>query len=310
MALFGVLAVNKPKGLSSRFVVNRVQHAVSPDKAGHTGTLDPLATGVLLLAIGNATKLVEFSLEHSKCYVATFEFGKTSDTLDCVGNVTEVADGHIPSEDELRSELLKWVGTVQQVPPQFSAVNIGGKRAYRLARKGVEFELEAREIVIHELELLEFQYPFFKLKIDCGSGTYVRSLGRDVARGLRNHAIMTDLVRTRVGDFHLNECVEFDALRSREEIAPHLKAPQRLLQEWPFISFTDAQVTDLRHGKQMNIPAADGMDRIATFDPSGELVGLMIRIQDSGLFRSVRVFNTIADTPQPMASSSKQSPES
>ncbi len=171
--MFGVLAVNKPKNLSSRFIVNRLQHIVDTVKVGHTGTLDPLATGVLLLAFGNATKLVEFSLEQSKCYVASFEFGKTSDTLDSTGTVTEISGGRIPSFVELQEELVKWIGKINQVPPQFSAVNIGGKRAYRLARKGVEFELEPREIEIYALELLEYRFPHFKLKIDCGSGTYV-----------------------------------------------------------------------------------------------------------------------------------------
>ncbi len=121
---------------------------------------------------------------------------------------------------------------------------------------------------------------------------------------------MTELSRTRVGTFHLDVCAEFDELRSREDITRHLAAPERLLQNWSFIKFNDAQVTDLRHGKQMAIPVAEGIDRIATFDPSGELVGLMIRIQESGLFRSVRVFNVIDETPQPIASNNKQSPES
>ncbi len=309
MALFGVLAVDKPPGMSSRFVVNQVQYTVQPDKAGHTGTLDPLATGVLLIAIGNATRLVEFSLAHSKCYVATFEMGKTSDTLDCTGEVAEVAVSRIPALTELQAELTKWTGKVMQVPPQFSAVNIGGKRAYRLARKGVEFELQPREIEIHSLELLDYQFPFFRVKIDCGSGTYVRSLGRDIARGLGTEAIMTELTRTRVGGFELADCVPYDAIRSREDIVANLAPSQQLLLDWPFIHFTESQVIDLRHGRQMQIPTADGLDRIAAFDPAGELVGLMER-QPTGLFRSVRVFNVADATSQPMASSSRQSPES
>ncbi len=290
--------------------MNRVQHIVNPYRVGHTGTLDPLATGVLLLAIGNATKLVEFSLEQSKCYVASFEFGKTSDTLDCTGTVSETVVCKIPSRGELQSELQRWIGKVKQVPPQFSAINIAGKRAYRMARKGVDFELEPREIEIYGLELLKYDFPYFTLQIDCGSGTYVRSLGRDVARGLGSDAIMTELTRTRVGTFHLNECAQFETLRCLDDMLAGLALPERLLEDWPFIPLDALQVIDLRHGRQMKILAADGLDRIATFDPSGELVGLMIRIHESGLFRSVRVFNTIAETPQPTANNSKHSPES
>ncbi len=202
MPLFGVLPVSKSKNVTSRRVVDQVERLVRPDRVGHTGTLDPLAEGVLLLAIGHATRIVEFSHEWSKSYIATFELGKRSDTLDSTGEIEVCPAAAIPSRQEIETELQRWVGEVQQVPPLHSAINVAGKRAYRLARKGVDFELPARTIQIHRLDLLEYDYPRLRLEVDCGSGTYIRSLGRDIADGLGTSAIMVDLVRTRIGPFH------------------------------------------------------------------------------------------------------------
>ena len=203
MPLFGVLPINKRAGISSRVVVNRIQRLVHFERVGHTGTLDPMATGVLLMAIGNATKLVEFSHELPKAYAATFEFGKTSDTLDVTGQITELPVECIPTREQIETELCKWQGRVQQVPPNFSALFIDGKRAYKLARKGVDFDLAPRDVEINKLELLEYDFPKLKLNIECGSGTYVRAIGRDIAAGLGTQAIMTELTRTKIGPFTL-----------------------------------------------------------------------------------------------------------
>ena len=312
MALFGVLPINKPAGCSSRVVVDRIQRLVSQERVGHTGTLDPMATGVLLMAVGAATRLVEFSHELNKSYTATFELGKTSDTLDITGEVTvfETPDTTPPTESQVLAELSKWQGRVQQVPPNFSALMVEGRRAYKMARKGVEFDLAAREVEIQKLELLEYNYPFVKLNIDCGSGTYVRSLGRDLAAGLGTAAIMTELTRTRVGPFELSDCVDARGLYNRIEVARHLFPAQRLVHNWPTITLTDTQAFSLRNGAQITFDEALEHSRYAAFDQQGELVALIQSTQSAGAFRSIRVFHVEHTAKIPRKVKAKHRPQS
>jgi tRNA pseudouridine55 synthase len=312
MALFGVLPINKPAGCSSRVVVDRIQRLVSQERVGHTGTLDPMATGVLLMAVGAATRLVEFSHELNKSYTATFELGKTSDTLDITGEVTdfETPDATPPTESQVLAELSKWQGRVQQVPPNFSALMVDGRRAYKMARKGVEFDLAAREVEIQKLELLEYNYPFVKLNIDCGSGTYVRSLGRDLAAGLGTAAIMTELTRTRVGPFELSDCVIARDLYNRIEVARHLFPAQRLVHNWPKITLTDEQAFSLRNGAQITLDEAPEHSRYAAFDQQGELVALIQSTESAGAFRSIRVFHVEHTKKQPRKVKAKHRPQS
>ncbi len=312
MPLFGVLPINKPAGCSSRVVVDRIQRLVGQEKVGHTGTLDPMATGVLLMAVGHATRLVEYSHELPKSYAATFELGKTSDTLDVTGQVTnfETAIENVPTEQQVRAELLKWQGRVQQVPPNFSALVIDGRRAYKMARKGVRFDLAPRDVDIFQLELVAYNYPFLKLNIDCGSGTYVRALGRDVAEGLGTAAIMTELTRTRVGPFVLSDCVVARELYNRIEVARHLFPAQRLVHDWHSVTLNEEQTIDLRNGVPLILEQETGRARCAVFDPQGELAGLMQATHEPEVFRSIRVFHAENAANQPRKIKAKHRPES
>jgi len=312
MPLFGVLPINKPAGCSSRVVVDRIQRLVGQERVGHTGTLDPMATGVLLMAVGSATRLVEFSHELEKSYTATFEFGKTSDTLDVTGDVRIVDTANIaaPTEAQILAELSKWLGRVEQVPPNFSALVVDGRRAYKMARKGVEFDLAAREVEIFKLELIEYNYPFVKLNIDCGSGTYVRAIGRDLAVGLGTAAIMTALTRTRVGPFLLSDCVVARDLYNRIEVARHLFPAQRLVHDWHAITLTEEQVFALRNGSQLTFDQAPEQTRCAALDQQGELIGLIQATQVPELFRSIRVFHVEHTKKQPRKIKARHRPES
>lgn len=310
MALFGVLPINKRAGISSRVVVNRIQRLVHFERVGHTGTLDPMATGVLLMAIGNATKLVEFSHELPKAYAATFELGKASDTLDVTGEVVDVPIDFVPTLEQIQVELCKWQGRVQQVPPNFSALFIDGKRAYKLARKGVDFDLAPRDVEISKLELIEYQFPILKLNIECGSGTYVRAIGRDIALGLGTQAIMTELTRTQVGPFYLSDCVDARGLYNRVEVQQKLQQPQRLVNDWHFVTLDEQQVIDLRNGVPLTLPQQVGRDRFAVVDANAELVGLMEATQVPEVFRSLRVFHAENAANQPRKIKTKQRPES
>lgn len=310
MPLFGVLPIDKRAGISSRVVVNRIERLVRSERVGHTGTLDPMATGVLLMAIGSATKLVEFSHELAKGYEATFELGKSSDTLDATGEVKEADIAVQPSAEAIQTELSKWQGRVQQVPPNFSALVIDGRRAYKMARKGVEFDLAPREVEINRLELVDYQFPFFKLNIECGSGTYVRAIGRDIAQGLGTHAIMTALTRTRVGPFTLDDCVDARGLYNRYEVQQHLHPPQRLVHNWYTVTLNEEQTIDLRNGQTLRLNEQIGRHRFVVVDSAQNLVGLMEATQEAGVFRSLRVFHADNAANQPKKIKTKQSPES
>ena len=181
---FGILNVDKPTGITSRDAVNRVERLFGKVKCGHAGTLDPLATGVLVICVGPATRLIQYVQRLPKQYRAVFQLGRESVTDDVEGEVELVAGAPEPTRAEIEAALPQFLGDILQRPPAHSAIKVDGQRAYDLARRGEEFELPARTISIYRLEVLRYEYPELELAIECGSGTYVRSLGRDLAAAL------------------------------------------------------------------------------------------------------------------------------
>jgi len=226
--LNGFIVVDKPKGITSHEVVKRVRKLVGKGvKVGHTGTLDPLATGVLILALGKATRLSEYLLKQDKCYRVVGQFGLSSPTYDVDGNVKEVECRNV-EEEELKRALEKFRGEIEQVPPPFSAVKVKGKRAYEIARKGEEVKLPPRKVKVHSLKLTSFDYPLFELELCCSSGTYVRSLVNDLGKVLGCSAVVKELRRTRVGRTSIEEAVPLERLE-REGVEKFLREPRELL---------------------------------------------------------------------------------
>jgi len=213
--MFGVLNLNKPPGLTSRDVVNIVQRMAKPAKVGHAGTLDPMATGVLLVCVGPATRLISILQQASKTYVAEFRLGETSDTDDSTGTVV-VTDADFPpvSREELDAALKQFEGAFDQVPPAFSAVKVKGQRAYAKARRGEDVQLSAKQVTVYSIDVLSYTWPVLSVKIVCGSGTYIRSIARDLGERLRCGGLMSALERTAIGEF----CV-IDALVT-EDLTP------------------------------------------------------------------------------------------
>src|SRR6478609_12096076 len=206
--MFGLLNVDKPAGITSRDVVNRVQRLVRPHKVGHAGTLDPLATGVLVIAIGPATRLIEYVQRMPKSYQGTFLLGRTSDTEDVEGNVVELPHTPVPSRDDILAAIPRFLGTIEQRPPAFSALKVAGQAAYKLARRGEAVELAARPVEIISIDLVRYEYPELELRVRCGSGTYIRSLGRDLAEALGSAAVMSQLRRIAIGPFQVEESLQ------------------------------------------------------------------------------------------------------
>jgi len=202
-----IVAINKPKGPTSFWIVAQIRKITGIKKVGHAGTLDPLASGVLVVAIGReATKKISETVAKEKEYLADIRLGQISDTDDEEGVKTKINDYH-PSPEEVIGVLNKFVGEIQQIPPQFSAIKVAGRPAYKSARKGEKLELKARSVVIKKIELLEYDYPNLKIRVATGPGVYIRSLARDLGEALKTGAYMSDLIRTRVGEYELAQAL-------------------------------------------------------------------------------------------------------
>ena len=270
--MFGILNLRKPSGPTSRDYVNSIQKLMRPEKVGHAGTLDPLASGVLLVLIGQAVRLTDAVHTLSKEYVGTFQLGVTSESTDCETPLIPLESAPLLARPALEEQLPFFVGNIEQSPPKYSAVWIGGKRAHELARAGKEFEMPSRQVSIESLEVISFEYPFFELKMTCGTGTYVRSLGRDIARKLGSDAVMTKLVRTAIGPFRLETGCDMDALTSRESIESRLAPALDGVKHWPRAVPSDETILHFEQGKQVNQ---------SELNPIGELEGDFAAVTDS-----------------------------
>jgi tRNA pseudouridine55 synthase len=286
--MHGLLNLHKPSGVTSRWVVDRVQRLVRPERAGHAGTLDPLASGVLVVAVGWATRLIEHVQRMPKRYTGTFLLGRSSPTEDIDGEVTLLADAQQPTPEQLGKAVRAHTGVIQQRPPAYSAVKVAGRRAYDLARRGREVDLAPRPVEVYRLRVARYEYPELVLDVECGSGTYVRSLGRDIARWLGTEAVMSALVRTAVGDFWLNDAHDLAAL-SPETLAAWLSPSALAVHGVPRIDVTDDEAVRLRQGQMISRQAKCEAAEWAAFDSRGRLVALLQPRPDDRLAPS-RVF--------------------
>lgn len=287
--MFGILNINKPVGVTSRDVVNRVQRLVKPDKAGHAGTLDPLAAGVLVVCIGPATRLIEYVQRMPKRYYATFLLGLTSETDDLEIEPTPVPNAPQPTREEVSAALPSQIGRIQQVPPAHSAIKLGGRRAYDLARQGKSVDLAARPVEVFGIELIEFDYPRLSLDIRCGSGTYIRSIGRDLARAMGTAAVMSNLTRTEVGRFSLSDACPFDELIDQQRIEHKLSSPLDAMADLPRLSLTSEELARIRSGQFLEKSLAITGDEAAAVDEQGRLVAVLTRHR-SGQWKPARNF--------------------
>ena len=254
---FGFINIDKPSGVTSSAIVNKIKW-LSGVPCGHMGTLDPLASGVLPVGVGNATRLFDYFLKKQKTYIAEFTFGETADTLDCTGEI--VRGGHVPTEEEILSVLPQFIGELDQVPPKYSAKNVNGKRGYDLARAGIEFELAPKRITVHGIEFLgraDGKENAYNFKIDCGGGTYIRSLARDIAIACGTQGLMSALRRTKSGIFTVENAVKLEDL-TEENIQEMLLATDMVLP-FPVLELTAPNKNKI----------FDGMS-IATDYPEGE----------------------------------------
>ncbi len=261
---FGFFNVDKPSGIVSSTVVNKCKW-LSGLPCGHMGTLDPLASGVLPVGVGNATRLFDYFLNKEKEYIAEFTFGVTSDTLDSTGALS--FGGEIPKAEEINQVLPKFIGELMQIPPKYSAKNVNGQRGYDLARAGVEFTLPPKKIKVFEVELLGKSQTIenaFSFKIRCGGGTYIRSLARDIAAELGTQAVMSALQRTQSGAFTLENALPFSVFETDpalEELENYLIPTDKVLP-LPTIRENGKRAEKLLHGLSVACEEADGLYKL------------------------------------------------
>lgn len=276
----GFLVVDKPSGISSNQMVGKVKKTLGTKKVGHAGTLDPMATGVLVLAVGKVTRLIRFIQDQEKEYVATAMFGVATDTLDADGAVLSREPMQF-DEDDLEAILPRFRGTISQVPPMVSALKHEGRRLYELAREGQVVERDARRVEIHELEILSVgppPYPEIEFRVVCGKGTYVRSLADDMASVLGGQAHLTALRRTRIGTFGIADSLSVDDLDSWKD---YLITPAAALSAYPAVTVDEETARGVRNGVRfVGGPLVEGPEGepFSVLNDGGDLIAVYARV--------------------------------
>lgn len=267
----GVLPVDKPAGPTSHDVVSRARRALGTRRIGHTGTLDPFATGLLLLCVGNATRIAEYLTARDKRYTATVRLGVTTDTDDCTGTVLARAEAAVP-DAALEAAVAEMRGHFMQVPPSYSAKKKAGRRAYQLARAGMEVELAPVPVTIHELRVIERRGAEFDLDVTSSSGTYIRAIARDIGAQVGSGAHLTALRRVAIGAHRVDDALPLDTLgdpaRTEAAMIPLIRA----MADFPMVPLDPAGVVDVRHGRSVAVNAADA--DVACFVHDGGLIAI------------------------------------
>jgi tRNA pseudouridine55 synthase len=263
--LVGILIVDKPEGISSSAVVARVKRLLKVNKIGHCGTLDPFATGVLVLCLNQATRIADQLLDQDKIYRFTMKLGQETDTLDCTGEITGTFSGTPSSRNDFEAAIAQFRGSFTQQVPRFSAIKIGGRRLYELTRKGVHVEPPSRAVCVRRLELLSFDWPNAVLDVHCSKGTYVRKLASDIGNALGCGAHVTHLIRLASGPFRIEQAItleelsaSFDACEWQSKVIPM----NQTLGHLPAISIMDERILNgLRNGQMDPSLEAECRDR-------------------------------------------------
>jgi tRNA pseudouridine55 synthase len=279
----GLVVVDKPAGLTSHDVVARVRRLAGTRKVGHAGTLDPMATGVLVLGLNRATRLLGHLTLTDKRYDATIRLGVTTTTDDAEGEVVETRPTDGLTEDAVRESLVAFRGKIEQVPSAVSAVKVDGKRAYARVRAGEQVDLPPRRVTIHELDVRAVSLPTVDVSVHCSSGTYIRSIARDLGAALGVGGHLSTLRRTAVGAFDLSGARTLDELAEHFSLTPIAEAARAT---FPALDLDDAQTADVRVGRRLDI---DLLATTALFGPDGEFLALY-REGEDGRAKAVAVF--------------------
>jgi tRNA pseudouridine55 synthase len=280
-AISGALVVDKPVGMTSHDVVQAIRNGTGLRRAGHTGTLDPRASGVLVILVGPAVRLSEYVSASDKRYQAIIRLGGSTDTFDAEGMVTPTKDPVNVTESQFEEALKTFVGEIEQTPPPYSAVKVQGRKAYEMAREGEEVELAPRKITVHHLEVLEWTPPEVVIDVHCSSGTYVRSLANDLGVMLGCGAYLVGLRRTKSGRFSLRDAVPLRKLQEAFTAGnwyQYLIPAAEALGDWPAVELNPDEVEGVRHGHRVKVVGEPKETKVRGVSTQGELVALMVLV--------------------------------
>jgi tRNA pseudouridine55 synthase len=287
----GLFVVDKPVGPTSHDVVAIIRRGTQFRKVGHTGTLDPYASGVLIVLLGAVTRLAEYLLELDKEYLATVRFGAATSTYDAAGVITATRSFFI-REESLAAKLETFVGERMQVPPAYSAIKIDGRKAYDLARKGEPVDLAPRQVHIHLLELVRWESPNAVIRVRCSRGTYIRALARDIGEAMNTYAHLVSLRRTRLGPFAVEHATTLEELKHRfldgswEKVAMPSSA---VLEGWPTVNLSPEDEVKIRNGIAVSAPA-EAAGRARAINGERELVAVLEADPAAGVWQPRKVF--------------------
>ena len=267
--MLGILLINKPEGITSHDVVQRVRRKLGTKRVGHAGTLDPIATGLLVLAVGPATRFLQFLSLEPKEYDCTFHFGQETNTYDSEGEI--VAEADVPADlvERVSTNLRQFLGPIKQMPPIFSAIKKAGKPLYAYARKGEDVEIEPRKVFLEKFELLSETPPRLEFHIVCSGGTYVRSLAHDLGKVVGCGSHVVELQRTRVGRFDIDDSIELD------DVTPEALIPlRRALEPMPMVHLNLGQLDRIRNGQWIRTESPAPTATVALLDLEGNVVSV------------------------------------
>ncbi len=268
----GILIVNKPTGLTSHDVVARVRRSTRTRQVGHAGTLDPLATGVLVVCLGVATRISEYLLGHAKRYRAKIRLGLETNTYDASGDIIARREVNV-DRTGVEAALTQFTGEIPQVPPMYSAIKREGQKLYELARQGIEVERAARSVIIHSIQLLDFQLPDMTIDVSCSAGTYLRSIAHDLGSALGTGAHLIELTRTASGPFTLDQAIDLETLTT--QWADHLRSIDEALSDWPLAILAEPDRSRALNGAPLFSVKLSG-DRCRAHDEQGHLLALLV----------------------------------
>lgn len=277
----GIILLDKPKDITSFGAVARVRRICSEKKCGHTGTLDPMATGVLTIMLGGATRFCELLPSHNKAYIASFRLGTVTDTLDITGKVLETREVNVTAS-QVKEKLTDFVGEISQLPPMYSAVSVNGQRLYDLARQGIEVERKARQVTVFSIDMLSEneENAEYTICVECSSGTYIRTLIADLGEALGCGAVMTDLRRTKANGFNIENAVTLEQLADAAEngtLDELVISVDKALEEYPVIKVTAAQAKRFSNGGELDLQRLKYQRMLGFFriyDPEDRFIGL------------------------------------
>lgn len=271
--MVGVLNIDKPQGITSHDVVQRVRRLGGLRRVGHAGTLDPLATGVLVICLGRATRMVEYIMGRPKRYITTIRLGQTTDSYDAEGKITAEAPVTV-DQATIEAALAPFRGAIKQIPPMFSALKRNGQPLYKLARQGIEVERPPRDVTIYELKLTAWQAPYVELEIACSTGTYIRSLAHDLGQVLGCGGHITALRRTEVGKFSAETAHKLSDL-TPENIEQALQSPESAITHLPRLDLSAAQSKAVLFGQKITRETHIGDEIIRAYQPDGQFIGIL-----------------------------------